>query len=246
MSDDNHILLRQAYMDNQLSLSEITDFEESLDPNAGREIEQDKQFEAALVANLGDVRCPDALWDEICTHLSTQSNRRGWFLVVLRAHWRQVAACIAVIAGCAGMWMIRSVGDSRDAPPISLAFSTDLHEFSRDAEIPGDYDKVRGSLIANNLHVKLSPPVPGGHHAIRLLGVRFHVVDGSAVAQLYFSCCGEPISAFVCDRRTDVLGDRIGLPKGGGKLYSVTHEIDNYRIYVAGPHPPADILDLFS
>ena len=247
MKIENDNLMRQAYQDGQLSVEQVIEYEQQLSSEDKVEIAEEQRFEAAITERLKkDTQCPDMLWQDLKSRLDSKStkvfqlsNMRWDFL---RPVMIAAVACLALIGG--GSYFVRLFDFGEEK--IAIQFNDDLSEFAQATEIPGDYEKIRSSLTQNGFHIHLNRPDPDADHHVELLGVRYHNIDGEKLAQVYLSCCKRPMAVFLAEKNTKVLPSRLQIMNKEKKMYSIQDEIDNFRLFIVGPHPPDDVLDLFS
>ena len=240
-------LTRQAYIDEQLSVEEIIAFEQGLSRTGKIEIEKEKQFEQALVAKLADdVECPEELWNGIRARIALQSN--SWFTILhfkmLRIKFFAAAALFMAIIAAAALVIIPIRYDQLEKP--SVLFSDNLTEFSRPAMLVGNYENVRNSLLKNGFTLDFNKPPNESIHKIELLGLRYLTIDRKNVAQLYFSCCARPVTVFIERKGVNWIHNDLQVENSYKTLFKANHELDNHHIFILGPHPPSDILGLFS
>ena len=247
MKDKKDKLTRQAYIDQQLSVEEVIVFEDGLSRTDKIEIEADKQFEQALLAKLAEnAECPDELWDDIRSRIAFQSS--SWFtlfrLKALHMQFVAVAAVFFAVIIAAALVLIPLRNDPQEIP--SVLFSDDLAEFSRPASILGNFENIRNSLLENGFTIDFSKPSNGGVHKIKPLGLRYVNINGKNIAQLYFSCCARPVTVFIGQKGVDQISDHLQVENSFETLFEAHREMDNHHLFIIGPHPPTDILDLFS
>lgn len=261
---DKDSLRRTAYMDQELSVDEVIAYEESLSRIERIELQEDMHFDAALAERLEQSRgCPDALWGRLKCQIEAQSSARlekaqrpdapaptaptttpatgGG-----RGHILRLAlsyAAVAVLAALTAAVVLRSPTSSGDTV---LVFSDNLEAFAMDKSVAGDFSKVNRELVIHGYNVKLNEPHLDDGHGIELLGMRMHDVGGRQVAQLYFACCGKPITVLLTNREDAAALKRFdykGLP---GRWNEAHNTVDDYVIHVVGSHELGDVADLFS
>ena len=237
-------MMRQAYIDNQLSVEETIRLEGELSAADRAELEAEANFQRCLSSQLalGD-DCPQQLWHDIQRRMFEKSNDRQPSLsptgIIPWTRLLAMAACIGFICVVALLVNLPVAGESNI--PI---FSDETVAF----DVPGDYPKVVNALTANGFLINIDRPVPGQHHTIDLNGMRFHKIDGRTVAELSFSCCGMPVEVLVeaKDGAPSALGKWTSAELTG-TWFSAHREIDNkYRMIVISPHLPDQVLRLFS
>jgi hypothetical protein len=227
-------LRMQASIDGELSVDEAIALEAELSGDERAEFEREREFEKALAGELNSgPDCPDAAWEELKTQINSNADSNmPW---VIR---------FAPLAAAAAIALLVFVNRGPAGGEILISETFDVQEFSGSAEVPGDLEKIRSSLTANNFHVKLRGPDPAAHHQVTLLGLRYgKSSDGHKVAELMFSCCGKPIKAYLFDKGHGVTVRESDLDSN---WYKGSRAIDRYRVTVVGPHGVTDVMDLFS
>ena len=276
MKDKSRKLNRQAYMDEQLSVEEVIEFEKGLNRGDKVEIEDEKKFEDTLISFLAkDAECPDELWNEVKARVALHSN--SWLSIVrykfFKTRFFKIAAVfIALIT--LGMIVTLStkipltslVLENRNfqetnfnqlkevnEQPIRLAtnkipvkFSDNLSEFSRPKIIEGDFGEIRTNLINHGFDIGLNQPKPDGKHTIELLGLRYITIDDEEIAQLYFSCCTKPVTVLLSRNSHGDADNFLQVENSFRTLYNARSKVGDHQIFILGPHPPTHILDLFT
>ena len=246
MKDKKSDFIRQAYMDEQLSIEEVIAFENGLSRDDKVEIEKEKQFENALVAALAeDADCSDEAWDDVKARLMLQSN--SWFRLLrfkgFRTRFFAMAAAIVVFLTVAALIFRPSANVQQNE--LSVLLSEDLEEFSQPASVQGNFDRIRASLFENGFHVNLNKPQNKNGHKVEVLGVRYIAINNEDIAQLYFSCCLKPVTVFVSRKGSKQPSDHLQVKNSFKTLYKATSETDDHQLFIMGAHPPNDFIDLF-
>ncbi len=251
MKIEDNKLMKQAYLDNQLPIEQIIDFEQNLSSEGRADIAREQQFETAFAKKImDDIQCPDEFWENLKSRIQIQPTVSSENVQIIDRTirlWPTIAAAAAVILIAAlSVSLFINANISGTTEKVSVSFMEDLNEFAQSSEIPGDYEKARSSLTQHGFHLKFKQPNPEIHHQVELLGVRFHKVNGNDIAQIYLSCCKRPMSVFLTDKSAGNLSNHVQINSQPGKMFSVSNVIDKYHLYIVGPHPTSDVLDLFS
>ena len=247
MNDKKKELIRQAYMDEQLSVEEVIDFEGELCRSEKVEIEKDKQFERSLFSFLAnDAECPDAVWQEVRDRIEIQST--SWFTGIRQKIFNlRLAAAVALLIFLIAAFVIR-VGPTSNVTQAKhpVLFSGNLHEFSKPATLRGDPESIRQSLFDNGFYVSFGQPEKSADHSVEFLGMRYITMNNETVAQLYFSCCLRPVTVLISRNKQDFAEHYLQIENSFKTMFNASKKTDNYRIFIMGPHPPRHILDLFT
>ncbi len=241
-------LTRQAYLDNQLPVEDVIAFEESLKGEERLQVERERAFEEALSQRLREeAPCPVAVWEHLQERMNGKRGRQPW-AVPFANGWKglAIAAGIALLAAGFFVWNPLGSVDSTEqlksgALPVSVGQCGGL------AEIPGDYVKVVSALTANRIFLNMKPcdEISEGH-PIKLLGMRMLNQGDKAVAQVFFECCGQPISVFITPLSNPWAASELPMKDVKGDWFVRQRELDQYRIIGVGTHDPSEVLALFS
>ncbi|GEM_PF-5278258 len=224
-------LLRQAYMDGELSVEEIIRFESERSEEEFRALQAEQAFESVLIEKLeADCACPDELWQDIQNRIAASQRQPQTRRLVL---WlAALAAVVTIVAG------LLPGGNAR-----SLLFHSELAAVKDRIEVPGDWQKIRSSLTEHGFHLALTEPGTDAYHKIELYGLLYHDLAGEQVAEVCFTCCGEPISVYLSKDQDVDLTQLVDFP---ASTFRHSSPIDKYQVLAVGGHSPTEILSLFS
>jgi hypothetical protein len=244
MKKQTHDMMRQAYIDNQLSVEEAIRFEGELSPSEQRELQNETQFQKTLARHLaaGD-DCPDEVWQKIRRQLRNEDNAVP--PVRQLSPWSKLLAAAATIAIVATIALQFTRNQPHEVAQLPAFVPSE--EIDTVVEVPGDYRKVGSALAANGFIVNLREPSKGQHHPIDLLGGRFLHVGDKTVAQIFFSCCQQPVQVLVEINSAQLVLDNWNSDDLSDTWYAAHRVIDRkYRVLAVSPHQPDQVLDLFS
>ena len=75
MNTKENYLIRQAYLDDQLSLGDIARYEQELSQQEAAELDEERHFESSLTEFLKkDTDCPEEFWQQLKSTLQSQSD----------------------------------------------------------------------------------------------------------------------------------------------------------------------------
>lgn len=247
INDKTEELIRQAYMDDQLSVEEVIDFEGKLCRSDKIAIAKDKHFEDSLKLFLArESECPDSVWNEVKIRIVLQSN--SWFnrvrFKIVSFRFAAAAGLVIALIGTIATRTGPVLNTTQDKFPIE--FSDSLPHFSQPATIRGNHETIRDNLFDNGFHINFEKPKENSHHSIELLGLRYIRVNDETVAQIYFSCCLRPVTVLLSRNPRLLPENNIQIENSFKTMFHVSKETESYRIFIVGPHPPTYILDLFT
>jgi len=223
-------------------------------------------LEAAIGDRLADSKgCPDPLWDKLKGHLVAQSTARmeaaqrqpeapvpATAKAMPPGGWRRLRGPLSYLVTAAAavlltMLAVPTMHGAKAAGP-EVVFTDDLEAFVMDADVPGDYEKVARGLVINGFNVNLKRPSEVGSdhpHNVQILGMRAVTMGKHKAAQVYFACCGRPVTVILTPRDDAAWLDAVDL-KGMPPLWTERHSmLDGYAVVAIGSHDPQEVASLF-
>ncbi len=243
--------LSQAYLDGELSASEISEFERILTPEERRQLAGEMQFERALGERLAhDAECPELVWRRVRqAHglrpgFAQRHRRIGWGIASLAA-----AASIAFLASVYGPSLVRiTPGGETDSEAVVLAAETveqlqaaSMTEPGRDAV----QEFLRNAGITLEVDSVEALPMGAIHHDIAIIGARKDPAGRDAVHELLFACCGYPVKVIVA-RCGSHAAETIGHAAALEGQVQATRRVAGYLAAVVGNHEARDLIDIFA
>ena len=238
--------LWQAYLDGELTVIEMSEFEASLDEDARERLAAEMRFEGGLAERLSqDVKCPDEVWERTKALLAGKQEApapsfRRWYLGV---------ATLATAATLAFMISLSGPVNPDVASALMLAAET-VEELAATSETDADADAVRTYLADHNVDLELNPmeslAIASAHHPLEIIGARTYEVNGEPVVEMLFGCCARPVKVMMAAQGSDV-AILIGLASahGNGDVQA-TRTVGRYLVAVVSDHPAPGLLDIFA
>ena len=218
-----------AYIDAELSITELEKFESELSNDQLEQLKREKDFEKQMSSVLKKgVKCPDDLWRSICEQIEEEENipsRRKWVVMVT-----SLAAAAAVVLA-----FFRPT-EAMSLQPLSIA------QLETSRLVENDLVKVNAFLAKKNIPFKLLEFNKKVHHTKSLIGAGVEEISGEKVTTLFFECCGEPVKVYM-------------LPKNSKAEQSVSEEsslwgsgmtmtmLNDYRLAMVSRHTAPEILE---
>jgi anti-sigma factor RsiW len=243
--------LSQAYLDGELSASEISEFERILSAEERDRLAGEIRFERALGERLAhDAECPDAVWRRVeqihglRPRFAQRHRRIGWGIASLAA-----AACIGFFAAVYGPGLVRiTPGIEMDSEAVVLAAET-VEELQAASMTQPGRDAVQQFLrnAGITLEVDSVEALPMGalHHDIAIIGARKDPAGRDAVYELLFACCGYPVKVVVA-RCGSHAAETIGRAAAVDGQVQATRRVAGYLAAVVGNHEARDLIDIFA
>lgn len=251
MSTNEKEQMWQAYIDGELSATEMASFESLLTPGERELLTADVKFERGIVQKLSEKdACPLALWESIksqllepeasnISELPAQSARSRWF----------AAATVAAAAGVA--FLIYAVtpdsvtpGSGLTAPTVIAAESVD--ELAGRSDVNSDRLVIQKFMHDHQVDLDLRDeqtiPIAERHSNIQLVGA--HAYPNDDYVELYMGCCKKPVKIVLARRGTEA-ARLLGQANDENSEVQATRIVGNYVAAVVGPHPAYGLLDIF-
>lgn len=242
----------QAYIDGELTSTEMADFENSLSPGERELLMSDIQFERGIVDKLSEGgSCPDEVWKCIKDTLlskdtddSTQSN----IVPLRRKPWR--AAVVTLVAAASIAFVISIVAPGKITPglmsaPTVLAADT-VEALANQSEVEPNRLVIQDFMHKNDVTLDLliedSLPISRIHSGVHLVGAA--TKEKGAYVELYAGCCSRPVKLVIA-RRDSKAGHALGYATGPDSEVQATRIVGDYLVAVVGQHPAHGLLDIF-
>ncbi|MCH7908585.1 MAG: hypothetical protein IIB38_03100 [Candidatus Hydrogenedentes bacterium] len=237
--------LWQAYLDGELTVIEMSEFETSLDEDERERLAAEMRFEGGLAERLSqDVKCPDEVWERTKALLTGQQEApapsfRRWY-------WGM--ATLATAATLAFMISLFGAVNPDTASALVLAAET-VEELAATSETDADVDSIRAYLADHDIELELNPveslAIASTHRHLEVIGVRTNEVNNEPVVEILFGCCGRPVKVMMAAQGSDV-ATLIGLvsANGNGEVQA-TRTVGHYLVAVVSDHPTHGLLDIF-
>jgi hypothetical protein len=250
---------RQAYIDGELSVSEMTDFEKSLSQEELKLLTSEKQFDGVIAEHLAqDATCPLEVWDRTkallqsndssITEFSTLKKRRSpsmyWGIGSLVA-----AACIAFILINVATKVVPGIDP--DSEPFRI-YAESVEELAAQSQTSPTHEAVEGFLGDHDVMVELDPDIRMFfvHYGFGFLGAKQHKISDHKFLELLFACCDHPVKIVVAKRDSDA-AKMLGQAVDSSNHIQATKIISDkngaeFLAAVVGKHHAHGFLDIFA
>ncbi|NQZ56327.1 MAG: hypothetical protein HRT88_02500 [Lentisphaeraceae bacterium] len=219
-----------AYLDEELSITELENFESGLSEAELEHLKNEKEFEKEVSTVLkDDIKCPDALWQSVCEQVEEEENNNSskkskvWLFSTFA-----VAAAIVFI-------FLRPVVHY-ELQPQSLA------QLKASRLIENDLTKVNSFLTRNAVPFKLHEFNDKMHHNISLIGATEEEISGEKVTTLLFNCCGDPVKVYILPKNSKA-EQYISKENSSWKSGMTTAMVNDYRLAVVSQHSSPELLE---
>ena len=238
----DHEFKKQAYIDDQLPVEDVVDFEDTLTKTEKAELQKERHFEESLSTKLSlGPTCPEETWNKLKANIETDIRQQKHDPI----NFKLISLAAVIVISFGLIWTIASPNNRGFRKALKHAsLDTDPKVFAKDADVPGDYQKIQSALSTADIHLSLNTN-KATHHELKPLGMRILRQGKKNMAQMYFLCCKKPVMVLIAKRDHKPLSDI--LPQNSMRDHQIfTKIVDNYRITVIGVHSPQEVLDIFS
>ncbi len=240
--------LWQAYIDGELSATDMVDFEESLSESESRLLASDVLFDRALSEGLAkDAACPDDVWARTKALLEAQPTvptndtpknpilyRRAW------GPWGFATIVAAAMITLMVSWMMPST-----SAPIILAEET-VDELAAQSQVNANSADIERYMHENNYQLRLvaveTLHIVQIHSDVHLLGARRNY--NGDVVELLVACCHQPVTIIIAERNTPLARIIAQEVANSESDVQATRNIGNYVAAVVSKHPAVGLLDI--
>ena len=237
----------QAYIDGEMSATEMAAFEESLSASERQLLASDVKFERALSDRLAeDATCPCDVWERTKTLLKSQTENSGDIVPFTRSRYQYYGTIVAAaMITLMVSWLIPAF--TGPSAPVILAEGT-VDELAALSELNNpSHEQVQQYMQQNNYKIRLveinTMRIVQVHSGVKLLGAARS--NKNNVIELYFACCGHPVKIILAERDTPEACD-IGHALGQDNDLQDVRLVGNYVAGIVGKHPSVGLLDIFA
>lgn len=231
-----------AYIDGEMTVSEIADFLESLCEDDRRRLDAELRFERSLSALLAaKTECPDAAWSAARQRIAAEESKPERRYPLLFQHaWKFAAVAVAVFL----VVFLLQLPHQAEIPDF-LRAAPSVEALTATTQVSDDLDSVRDFLKDNNVKIWLKPlssiELPAGH-ATALRGARSTFYRGTKITELLYECCGQPLK-IVFTENSAAARKMIETASRCGEVQA-WREIGAYYAVLVGSHEARILLDL--
>ncbi len=260
--NEKHEHLWHAYVDGELSVTEMAEFEKSLKSTDRERLAGEMRFENGLADRLSEnAACPKAVWDRTLSLLQEaqekeaapdnvvpmrrheeESSRRPWF-------WGAASMVAAATVAFAILYTPGSVMD-KESPVVILAAES-VDDLAAESEVDGGIDAMNKYLADHGVDLGLngadSLNMSKVHYGIDILGAKEEMLGGTPVLEMLFSCCDAPVKVVMTKQNSEAaryIGAAVS--RGSSEVQATRVIHGGYLVAVVGRHPAHGLLDIFS
>jgi len=211
-----------AYLDTELSVTEVESLEKHLSEEDLEHLEREKHLDSKISEHLKKgVKCPEALWNSVCQQIESEKK------LPEKKHLKLFYVLVSAVAAAIVFAFIWQPQQS-DYMPLSVI---ELEQSSKVTELAA----VNELLSAKGISLELGDVAQPGHHTKRLLGAGVELVAGEEVVTLLFECCGKPVKILVLPKNSKA--QRIVAKSSSGVVASV----NNYQLALFSKHSTPEL-----
>lgn len=244
----NREMMRQAYLDGELSVSEVSEFEATLDEAERERLAAEVHLENGLAERLAqDAKCPDDVWERTKALVAEQhaparpARLRRWY-------WGAATLAAASVA-----FFVANNAPTPAAPSAIVMAAESVEDLAATAECDASREVVQAYLHDHDVELKIGEieKVAKGsmmkHYGIEILGARSEELpSGKRVVEILFGCCEYPVKVLMAEKGSDAaieIGEAAGAQNKNHVL--TTRTVDGYIAALVGRHQAHGLLDIF-
>ena len=251
---ENRELMRQAYLDGELSASEASEFEATLNPADRERLAAEVHFENGLAERLAqDAKCPDDVWERTKALLADQhaparpTRLRRWY-------WG--AATLAAAASI--VFFVAVFSPSPFSPSAIVMAAESVNDLAATAESSSGYKATQAFIREHEINLRLMEGEVDGmvtkalmagrvHGRIRILGARIEKLpSGKPVVAILFGCCRRPVKVLMAEKGSAAAFEIGEATAARNKNHILdTRTVDGYITAVVSKHRAPGLLDIF-
>lgn len=262
--NEKHEQLWYAYVDGELSVTEMAEFEKSLTPADRDRLAGEMRFENGLSERLNEnATCPIKVWERTKALLkqaqakeksSTPDNIVPMTLEKQEAPRRSLfwGTATIVAAACVALAVMYTPGTMQDEESrVVILAAESVEELAAQSEIGGNIDDLHQYLADHGMELGLndidSLRIATMHYGIEVLGAMEDMIGSDPVIEMLFSCCNSPVKV-IMTKQDSAAAQYIGRAAGRGNTQIQATRIihGEYLAAVVGTHPAHGLLDIFA
>lgn len=250
--DTNQEHMWQAYIDGELSATEMASFEAMLNPGDQERLRTDVQFDRGVNERLQEgSSCPLEVWERTKALLIKHSEAKSTSTTVaFRPKRRSMMWGVGTLLAAAGLAFVISTlapfYAGLNATPIILEAAT-IDELVSQSKVKAEPQAIEAYMHANNINLDLVPEdsiaMAQFHSPLKLVGAS-RTEDGEYV-ELFVGCCKEPVKIIIVHRNS-ASAKKLGGACGLDCDVQATRIVGDYLTAVVGKHPAHGLLDIFA
>lgn len=236
--------LWQAYLDGELSVGEMSEFEASLTSEERVRLAAEMKFESGLAERLSeDVTCPDDVWKRTKALLAADQAKTARSI----RPWYWGAATLAAAAAVAFMISVFGLMQNSPSPALVLAAET-VEDLAAMTETDPGREAAQAYLNAHEIPLEIrdahSLAMAAKHKHLEILGARTEYAADEPVAVMLIGCCDRPVKMIVAAQGS-AAAQEIGTASCGRSQVRATRAVDGYLVAIVGDHTPYGLLEFF-
>ena len=223
--------LLSAYLDNELTVSEVEELEKQLSSDELKHLVNEKKLESSIGTLLKDApKCPDVLWGDIMDQVEEKPAKEKKKKPIMFG---------VIFAAAASIFIYVGIGSTNY--PVWVPQS--VTELAQKSKIEVDRSSVNRFIAEHGVKLKLGD-FPKTHHGnpVNLLGASVESMAGDDVVTLYFACCGEPVKIFLIPN--DSSADKFMQEQQASGVDGIVENVarGEYRVAVVSSHNASDLV----
>lgn len=235
--------MRMAYMDNELPEQERAAYDKGLTEEQRQAIALDKALQHGIVDHVERTgRCPDELWHRARLGIGGAKQQ-----LRTRRLFKFSAAAACLILGLGLFYVSYAFSDPIE---VQVSLPEDVVSFGQGVTITGDQGAIEDVLHDQGFDVGIGDIATcnrNHRHRVALLGMTMMKVGDKETpcAQLRFSCCRRPVTAYVVKASPRITKDSFKAVEPSKQVHRMSHTMNGYLIVTMSYHPVKAVGSLF-
>ena len=216
-----------AYIDGELSISELEEFEAKLTKDELEYLKDERLFEEKIGDSLRSApACPSDLLSNTFRQIGEKKKKSNFKIKILAA---------AVAAALFLFYMLPKPGTSGVNVPQTVA------ELQKMSKTGSSLDDINKFLTEKSIRLEVLK-FKEEHHEKTIIGAGVEIVAGEEVVTLLFTCCGRPAKVYLLPK--DSAAEKFIVNDSNdwkGSIQALVKK-GNYRLAVSSPHDSESLL----
>ena len=217
-----------AYIDGELSVSEIEEFEAQFSEDELKHLSNERAFDKSISNSLAEApACPENLLADVLKQVDREEKKTFLRYKVIAV--AALAACLALI------FLLPKPGTTGDLVPQTIA------ELEKMSLTGNTLDDINEYLSKKNIDLEVTEFLPE-HHVKTIVGAGIETIAGEEVVTLLFTCCGRPAKVYVLQKGSGAEKFIVNDDKDWKNSIQAQAKRGSYRLAVSSPHNAESIL----
>jgi hypothetical protein len=233
----------QAYIDRELTSSEMMEMEEHLSEAQQEELQSSRIFQSLLGQKLESSapKCPKEIWNGILSQIHSKensTNEEPQKSTTIFSKFTSITSYGSAAATLAALLILAWFLKPTEPQPLFIdpVAYIQNHQFSHS----GSSKKMEAALHHAGFFLELNEGIVG-KHPVQIVGLDIIDKRGEKEARVVYSCCDQPI--LITIRKGTSPSLTIPNPSKG-EAHFLSKQVDQYTVQAYSYHNPKEALDM--